>query len=79
MTPAVGKAVEQGESAAAIQAAAVADGMNLMWLDGLTKAKLGLTTLEEVNRIVAVQATEPESVPIVKPTKTVTEQPRLAA
>jgi len=63
MTPAVSKAVDRGDSATAIQTIAVADGMKLMWQDGLTKAKLGLTTLEEINRIVAVQATELETAP----------------
>ncbi len=58
MSPAVVRAVDRGESAASIQAAAVAEGMRLMWQDGLVKAKLGLTTLEEINRVVAVQATE---------------------
>ncbi len=60
MTPAVSRAVDRGDSAAAIREIAVSDGMRLMWQDGLEKAKLGLTTLDELNRVVAVQSTEVE-------------------
>jgi type IV pilus assembly protein PilB len=63
MTPEVSKAVDRGNSAVSIREIAVAEGMRLMWQDGLVKAKLGLTTLEELNRVVAVQATEAKAAP----------------
>jgi type IV pilus assembly protein PilB len=75
MTPAVSKAVDRGDSAMAIRDIAVADGMKLMWQDGLVKAKLGLTTLEELNRVVAVQATEAEPAPALT-ANPVTTQPK---
>lgn len=60
LTPSVRSLVEKLAPAAAIRRGAVSDGMKEMWVDGLAKAKLGLTTLEDIGRIVAVQATEDE-------------------
>jgi hypothetical protein len=53
--------VERGASAAEVREIATASGMRLMWRDGLAKARVGLTTIEEVNRIVAVQSTGAEA------------------
>lgn len=47
-TPAVRAIVEQGGSVERIRELAVANGMRQMWQDGLEKARLGQTTLEEV-------------------------------
>jgi type II secretory ATPase GspE/PulE/Tfp pilus assembly ATPase PilB-like protein len=58
MTPEIGRAIDRGDSAVALRNIGAHGGMRLMWEDGLAKARLGLTTLEEVLRIVAVQATE---------------------
>jgi type II secretory ATPase GspE/PulE/Tfp pilus assembly ATPase PilB-like protein len=43
--------IMQSRDADAIRRAAVANGMNTMYQDGLAKALLGETTLEEVFRI----------------------------
>lgn len=58
MGPELGRAVDRGASGVEVRDIAVRNGMNLMWRDGLVKARLGLTTLDEVNRVVAVQATD---------------------
>jgi type IV pilus assembly protein PilB len=58
ITPGIRRAVEQGLPAVAIREAAREDGFAEMWRDGLAKARTGLTTLEEVSRVVAIQATE---------------------
>lgn len=81
MTPRVGHAVDRGDPASAIRELAIADGMKLMWQDGLAKARLGLTTLDELIRIVAVQATETDEPIAAKPSKQATdgETGRLAA
>lgn len=42
--------IEEEAPMARIRAAAIAEGMKPMWQDGLEKAMLGLTTLEEVGR-----------------------------
>lgn len=47
-TNAVKAIVEQGASADRIRELAVTQGMRLMWQDGVEKARLGQTTLEEV-------------------------------
>lgn len=65
MTRAMRHSVENGHSASELRGVARSEGMREMWLDGLDKARLGLTTLEEVSRVVAVQATEPEKCPSV--------------
>jgi type IV pilus assembly protein PilB len=43
-----------------LRAAAQADGFKPMWHDGLHKAKLGITTLQEVLRVVAILRTAAE-------------------
>ena len=58
LTPGVRRLVEKLAPAVDIRRAAIEDGMKEMWNDGLQKARLGLTTLEEVSRVVAIQATE---------------------
>ncbi len=58
LTPSVRRLVEKLAPAVDIRRAAIDDGMKEMWHDGLQKARLGLTTLEEVSRVVAIQATE---------------------
>ena len=52
--------VEGGAASATIRSAAVRSGMRPMWRDGLEKAMMGFTTLEEVGRIVAVALDESE-------------------
>ena len=61
MTPALREAVDRGTSGVGIRSLAASEGMAFMCSDGLRKARLGLTTLEEVLRVVAVQAAEGES------------------
>ncbi|HWB19152.1 MAG TPA: hypothetical protein VG711_02545, partial [Phycisphaerales bacterium] len=46
--------VEQEASTDRIREAAVIEGMRLMWMDGLEKARVGLTTLSEIARAAAV-------------------------
>ena len=58
MSPTLKKAVERGEPAVSIRELAIGEGMREMWQDGLEKARLGLTTLDEVATTVAIQATE---------------------
>jgi type IV pilus assembly protein PilB len=48
--------VEQGGSTKKIRERAVREGMRQMWQDGVEKAKLGQTTLEEVAKVTAVMA-----------------------
>ncbi len=63
-TDGVRAAIEAEASADEVRRRAIADGMRLMWQDGLDKARIGLTTLEEVARVVAVQSTgESEDAP----------------
>ena len=57
-TPSVRRGIEEEVSADEIRRRASADGMRPMWQDGLEKARLGLTTLDEVARVVAIQSTE---------------------
>lgn len=53
-TPAVRSQVEQGGSVEGIRELAMGEGMQMMWQDGLEKARLGATTLEEVAKVAAV-------------------------
>lgn len=46
-------AIESGASTALIRQHAIARGMRPLWLDGLDKARLGLTTLEEIAGVAA--------------------------
>ena len=58
MNPALQRVIDGNPSGAALREAAVAQGMRPMWRDGLDKARLGLTSLEEVARAVAVNLEE---------------------
>lgn len=58
LTPAIQRVVESGGDSARVRAAALENGMTPMWVDGLHKAQVGLTTLEEVARVVAVMSAE---------------------
>ena len=53
-TPALQDAVAAGASTSEIRAASVREGSRLMWQDGVAKARQGLTTLDEVARMVSV-------------------------
>ncbi len=64
MNPAIQRAVEAGGEGGRILEAARATGMQLMWQDGLEKARVGLTTLEELARVVAIHAVETEDPPV---------------
>ena len=48
--------VEQGGSTKKIRERAIREGMRQMWEDGLAKARLGQTSLEEVAKVAAVMA-----------------------
>ena len=48
ITPRVRQLVESGAPGFELQEAAMADGMRLMWEDGLAKARLGLTSMNEI-------------------------------
>lgn len=54
LTPRVRQMVEAGAPGFELQEAAMADGMRLMWEDGLAKARLGLTSLNELVRLRSV-------------------------
>lgn len=53
VTPAIALEIERGSTTAQINAFAAAHGMTPMWKDGLNKARLGTTSLEEVAGAVA--------------------------
>ena len=53
-TPAVQALVEQGGSVERIRDLAVRNGMRQMWQDGLEKAQLGQTTLDEVANVASI-------------------------
>ncbi|MBY0307226.1 MAG: GspE/PulE family protein, partial [Phycisphaerales bacterium] len=57
LTQPVQQVIEAGGTVHQVRAAALANGYRPMWTDGLNKAKLGMTTLNEVARVVAIQAT----------------------
>jgi general secretion pathway protein E len=61
-TPEVKRVVEEGASTDRIRDLAVRTGMRLMWQDGLEKARLGQTTLEEVARAAALVGVAPGEV-----------------
>lgn len=54
LSPSVRVLIDQDAPGTALQEAAIADGMRLMWHDGLDKARLGLTTLEELAKLRAM-------------------------
>jgi len=51
MTGTIRQAIEKHASAAMLRKLAVRGGMKPMWADGADKARLGLTTLDEIARI----------------------------
>ncbi len=53
-TPEIQRLVETGASTNALQDLATAKGMRLMWQDGLDKARLGHTTLDEVGKAASI-------------------------
>jgi type II secretory ATPase GspE/PulE/Tfp pilus assembly ATPase PilB-like protein len=53
-TPAIQQAVERSASIEQVRTLSVQQGMRMMWQDGLEKAHLGLTTLEEIAQTVSV-------------------------
>ena len=53
-TPAVKVLVEQGGSSERIREMAVTHGMRQMWQDGVEKARLGMTTLDEVAAVASI-------------------------
>jgi type IV pilus assembly protein PilB len=79
MTAALQRLIEQEASAARIRQQALDDGMRPMWLDGLDKARLGLTTVEELARIVAVNLDEDLGTPVAGTTATGPTEVRLSA
>jgi len=58
MSPSIRKLAESGSSADAIRRQAAREGMPLMWQDGLNKALIGLTTLDEIGRVAAITQTD---------------------
>ncbi len=54
-------AIENNADSGSLRSLAEKYGLRPMWRDGLDKARVGLTTLDEVSRVVAVQATESQS------------------
>lgn len=62
-TPAVKSLVEQGGSVERIRELAVTNGMRQMWQDGVEKARLGQTTLEEVAAAASIIQIEGISAP----------------
>ena len=75
MQPVIRAAVEKSASAALIRRIAIESGMNPMWADGTDKARMGLTTLEEITRIAAGMDLEDSAASLV----TVGEAGRAAA
>jgi type IV pilus assembly protein PilB len=55
LTPALRAMVERGEGAGPVRAAAVRAGMKPMWRDGVDKARVGLTSLDELGRVVCAE------------------------
>ncbi|MCK4871375.1 MAG: type II/IV secretion system protein [Phycisphaerales bacterium] len=54
MTPDIKHAIESDHGTEAVRRAAVDAGFRPMWMDGVDKARLGLTTLEEIAKVVSV-------------------------
>lgn len=66
-TPAVQALVEEKAPVERIRERAVRAGMKLMWRDGLEKARLGLTTLEEVTKAASIIAMDvPEELTLIE-------------
>ncbi|MBT8486816.1 MAG: Flp pilus assembly complex ATPase component TadA [Phycisphaerales bacterium] len=53
-SPEIKRVVEEGGSTERIRTMAMETGMRLMWQEGLEKARLGQTTLEEVTKVASV-------------------------
>jgi type IV pilus assembly protein PilB len=53
LTPELSGEIERGINTAQLNAFAISNGMTPMWRDGLNKARLGITSLEEVGAAVA--------------------------
>jgi len=51
ITPAIGRIIMEGGNAMDIQEQMIKDGVNTLRRSGLLKAKLGITSLEEINRV----------------------------
>ncbi|MEC9374459.1 MAG: GspE/PulE family protein, partial [Planctomycetota bacterium] len=51
MTPGLRDAIDAGATPQQLQRAAIESGLKPMWQDGLEKARLGLTSLEELTRL----------------------------
>jgi type IV pilus assembly protein PilB len=60
MTPEIQTGIEEGHSTASLRSQALRQGMRPLWRDGLEKASIGATTLEEVLRVAAASL-EPDS------------------
>ncbi len=54
MTPRIMKLIERDATVMEVQAAAISEGMKLLWDDGIEKASRGLTSLEEVAKLHAI-------------------------
>ncbi len=63
LTQEVQQAIERGASSAAIRSMALGLGMRPMWMDGLEKACVGVTTLEEVAMVAAGSLAEDRAAP----------------
>ncbi len=53
MTEAVASLAARGANKDEIEHAAIADGMKTLWADGLEKVVAGMTTVEELARVVS--------------------------
>ncbi len=69
MSPAMHEAVTAGHPVDVLRRLAVADGVRLMWRDGLEKAKVGLTTPAEVLRVAAAVEVAAERAAAAAPAK----------
>ena len=61
MTPRIQKLIERDATGTEIEAAAVVEGMRLMWEDGLDKATRGLTSLSEAIKLRGTGAEQDET------------------
>lgn len=68
-TAAMRNAVEAKYSIERLREVAVGEGMRLMWLDGLDKARLGQTTLAEIAKVASVIAVEQHEIELAREEK----------
>ncbi len=61
MGTAIQRGVDEDVNGQKLRELAIASGMKPLWMDGLNKASVGVTTLEEVARVAAVTALESTS------------------